>query len=114
VKYGQCLKIGPFDVLVLFLKCVQFLKPCVQFLMDSILNLVKKEGDMLLLCASLILRKRTHSCSMRVTYLRKGRRAIRGRVFILLNCTKKDYQQNILHWMLSAPHACARLDTCSV
>jgi hypothetical protein len=27
------------DVLVLFLKCVQFLKSCVQFLVDTILNL---------------------------------------------------------------------------
>jgi hypothetical protein len=34
-----CVKIWPFDVFVLFLKCVQFLKPCVQFLMDTILNL---------------------------------------------------------------------------
>jgi hypothetical protein len=39
VKYSQCFKIWPFDVLVLFLKCVQFLKYCVQFLMDTILNL---------------------------------------------------------------------------
>jgi hypothetical protein len=51
VKYAQCLKIWPFDVLVLFLKCVQFLKYCVQFLMDTILNLaivqflMKKKGD---------------------------------------------------------------------
>jgi hypothetical protein len=43
--------IWPFDVLVLFLKCVQFLKSCVQFLMDTILNLaivqflVKKKVD---------------------------------------------------------------------
>jgi hypothetical protein len=51
VKYAQCVKIWPFDVLVLFLKCVQFLKSCVQFLMDTILNLaivqflMKKKGD---------------------------------------------------------------------
>jgi hypothetical protein len=38
VKYAQCVKIWPFDVLVLFQKCIQFLKPCVQFLMDTILN----------------------------------------------------------------------------
>jgi hypothetical protein len=39
MKYAQCVKIYPFDVLVLFLKCVQFLKYCVQFLRDTILNL---------------------------------------------------------------------------
>jgi hypothetical protein len=51
MKYAQCVKIYPFDVLVLFLKCVQFLKYCVQFLRDTILNLIivqflmKKKGD---------------------------------------------------------------------
>jgi hypothetical protein len=51
VKYAQCVKIWPFQVFVLFLKCVQFLKPCVQFLMDTILNptivqfLMKKKRD---------------------------------------------------------------------
>jgi hypothetical protein len=35
VKYAQYVKIWPFNILVLFLKCVQFLKPCVQFLMDT-------------------------------------------------------------------------------
>jgi hypothetical protein len=52
VKYAQCVKIWPFDVLVLFLKpCVQFLKPCVQFQMNTILNqaivqfLIKNKGD---------------------------------------------------------------------
>jgi hypothetical protein len=51
MKYAQCVKIYPFDVLVLFLKCVQFLKYCVQFLRDTILNLtivqflMKKKGD---------------------------------------------------------------------
>jgi hypothetical protein len=39
VKYAQCMTIWPFDVVVLFLKSVQFLKSCVQFLMDTILNL---------------------------------------------------------------------------
>jgi hypothetical protein len=39
VKYAQRVKIWPFDVLVMFLKCVQFLKSCVQFLMDTIMNL---------------------------------------------------------------------------
>jgi hypothetical protein len=44
VKYAQCVKIWSFDVLVLFLKCVQFLR-------DTILNLAivhflgKKKGD---------------------------------------------------------------------
>jgi hypothetical protein len=31
VKYAQCVKIWQFDVLVLFRKCVKFLKYCVQF-----------------------------------------------------------------------------------
>jgi hypothetical protein len=45
------MKILPFDVLVLFLKCAQFLISCIQFLMDTILNLaivqflMKKKGD---------------------------------------------------------------------
>jgi hypothetical protein len=44
VKYAQCVKIWSFDVLVLFLKCVRFLR-------DTILNLaivqflMKKKGD---------------------------------------------------------------------
>jgi hypothetical protein len=45
------------------LKCVQFLKSRVQFLMDTILNpaiaqfLMKKKGDMLSVCVSRILVK---------------------------------------------------------
>jgi hypothetical protein len=60
VKYAQCVKIWSFDVLVLFLKCVQFMKSCVRFLMDTILNLaivhflMKKNGDMPMQCASRI------------------------------------------------------------
>jgi hypothetical protein len=53
MKYAQCVKIWPFDGLVLFLMpYVQFLKPCIQFLMNIILNLaiiqflIKKKGDM--------------------------------------------------------------------
>jgi hypothetical protein len=44
-------KIWSFDVVVLFLNCVQFLKSCAQFLMDTILNLeivellMKEKGD---------------------------------------------------------------------
>jgi hypothetical protein len=51
VKYGR------------FLKCVQFLKSCVQFFMDTILNLtiaqflMKKKGDALSVRASRILVK---------------------------------------------------------
>jgi hypothetical protein len=106
VKYTQCVKIWLFDVLVLFLMCVQFLKPCVQFLMDTILNLiivqflVKKKGDMLLLHVSHI--------------SGKGRHTICGRISILLSCIKKDCQQKILHGKLLAPHTRACLDTCSV
>jgi hypothetical protein len=57
VKYAKCVKIW------LFLKCVQFLKSCVQFLMDTILNLaivqflMKKKGDALWLRASRICEK---------------------------------------------------------
>jgi hypothetical protein len=60
VKCAQYVKIWPFDVLVLFLKCVQFLKSCVQFLMDTILNLaivqflMKKKGDTPTKCSSRI------------------------------------------------------------
>jgi hypothetical protein len=84
VKYAQGVKIWSFDVLVLFLKCVQFLKPCVQFLMDTILNLVivqflmKKKGDTLLLRASLILRHMDllplQTCSMQRAHNARGRR----------------------------------------
>jgi hypothetical protein len=51
VKYAQCVKNMTIDLSILFLKCVQFLKSCVQFLMDTILNLaivqflMKKKGD---------------------------------------------------------------------
>jgi hypothetical protein len=54
-SFDICLKIW------LFLKCVQFLKSCVQFLMDTILNpvisqfLMKKKGDALSVRASCIL-----------------------------------------------------------
>jgi hypothetical protein len=51
VKYAQYVKIWLFDVLDLFLKCVQFLKSCVKFLLDTIPNLaiveflMKIKGD---------------------------------------------------------------------
>jgi hypothetical protein len=49
VKYPQCVKVW------LFLKCVQFLKSCVQFLMDTILNVAnEKKGDALMQHVSLI------------------------------------------------------------
>jgi hypothetical protein len=75
VKYAQCVKIWPLDVLVLFLKCVQFLKSCVQFLMDTIPNLaiaqfqMKINGD--------APTKRASPISI------KGRRALWGRVSYL-------------------------------
>jgi hypothetical protein len=53
VKYAHCVKIRPFDILVLYLKYVQFLKSCVQFLIDIILTptivqfFMKKRGDKL-------------------------------------------------------------------
>jgi hypothetical protein len=73
--------------------------------MDTILNLtivqflVKKKGDMLLLQASLILKKGRHACT--------------GRVSLLLNY-KKDCQQKILHGMLPMHTPMPILDTCSV
>jgi hypothetical protein len=38
-KYDHLCENMAIDVLVLFMKCVQFLKSCVQFLVDTILNL---------------------------------------------------------------------------
>jgi hypothetical protein len=63
VKYAQCVRIWSFDVLVLFLKCVQFLKPCVQFLMDTILNLA--------MCSVSGEEKKRHALTRRVSHLRK-------------------------------------------
>jgi hypothetical protein len=71
-------KIWPFDVLVLFLKCMQFLKSCVQFLMDTILNLtivqffVKKTGDTLWICVSHIGGKMRHALATRISHRRYG------------------------------------------
>jgi hypothetical protein len=81
VKYARCVKICPFDVLVLFLMpSMQFLKPYVQFLMDTILNLIiiqflmKKKGDV---CYD-------GACPISI----KGRRVLWERVSQLPNCTK--------------------------
>jgi hypothetical protein len=77
VKYAQCVKIWSFGVLVLFLKCVQFLKSCVQFLMDTILNLaiilflMNKKGDAPMKHASRILGEGAHTHTMCVSYLRR-------------------------------------------
>jgi hypothetical protein len=77
VKYAQCVKIWPFDVLVLFLKCVQFLKSCVLFLMDTILNLaivqflMKKKGDAPMKCLSRIGGEGRRAHAMHVSYLRR-------------------------------------------
>jgi hypothetical protein len=74
VKYAQCVKIWSFDVLVLFLKCVLFLKSCVQFLMDIVLNLtivqflMKKKGDAHFLRVSLIGGKGRRALAMRVSH----------------------------------------------
>jgi hypothetical protein len=48
VKYARYVKIWSFDVLILFLKCVQSLKFYVQFVMDNLTTvqfLMKKKGD---------------------------------------------------------------------
>jgi hypothetical protein len=74
VKYAQCVKIWPSDVLVLFLKCVLFLKYCVQFLIDTVQNLsivrllMKKMGDALFLRTSLIGGKGRRATAMRVSH----------------------------------------------
>jgi hypothetical protein len=67
VKYAQCVKIWLFDVLFLFPKCAQFLKPCVQFLMDTILNLAtcsvsgeEKGRHALITCVSLLKKMEMH------------------------------------------------------
>jgi hypothetical protein len=66
VKYAQCVKIW------LFLMCVQFLKSCVQFLMDTTLNLVivqfvmKIKGDTPTKRASPISIKGRHALNKRV------------------------------------------------
>jgi hypothetical protein len=84
VKYAQCVKIWPFDVLILFLKCVQFLKPCVQFLMDTILNpaivkfLMKKKGDVHYGACLLCQEKGDACCGGHVSYLRKRETLIMG------------------------------------
>jgi hypothetical protein len=63
--------------LVLFLKCVQFMKPCVQLLMDTILNqaivhfLMKKKGDMRYRGESRISGKGRRALWGRVSYLKK-------------------------------------------
>jgi hypothetical protein len=53
------------------------MKPCVQFLIDTILNLTivqflgKKKKDVLLLHVFFILRKGRHACSMHISFLMK-------------------------------------------
>jgi hypothetical protein len=80
----------------LFLKCVQFLKSCVQFLMDTILNLaiaqflMKKKGDRCLVCASCIVGKGRHTNETRVSHLSKGRCTLWRRISLLLNMSKKN------------------------
>jgi hypothetical protein len=98
VKYAQCVKIWPFDILVLFLiPCVQFSEAlcsvsdghCIES--GNFQFLMKKKGDMLLLCPSLIIRKGRSSCvTSRISV--KGSRVIWGHVSLLFNYIKKDCQ----------------------
>jgi hypothetical protein len=84
VKYAQCVKIWIFDVLVLFLKCMQFLKPCVHFLVDTILNLtivqffMKKKGDTRYEGVSRISRKRRCALCGHVSYMRQREACVMG------------------------------------
>jgi hypothetical protein len=117
VKYAQCLKIWPFDVLVLFLKCVQFLKSCVQFLIDIIPNLaivqflMKKKGDMPTKTrVSYVRRRETRPWNTRLLSEEKGdeptkcaSRILGTCVSFLLNMHKKEYLQIILYGMPLAP-----------
>jgi hypothetical protein len=80
VKYDQCVKICSFDVLVLFLNCVQFLKHCVQFLMNTILNLA--------IIQFLMKNKGRRSITTRVSHLRK--REMRGTYARLASEAKGD------------------------
>jgi hypothetical protein len=95
VKYAQCVKIWPFDVLILFLKCVQFLKPCVQFLMDTILNpaivkfLMKKKGNVHYGACLLCQEKGDACCGGTSRISGKGRHTLWGHVSLLPNSTKK-------------------------
>jgi hypothetical protein len=88
VKYAQCVKIW------LFLKCVQFLKSYIQFLMNTILNpaiaqfMMKKKGDACSVWASCIGGKMRHANKTRVLHLSKGRRALWRHVSLLLNMQK--------------------------
>jgi hypothetical protein len=64
--------------------CVQFLKPCVQFLIDTILNLaivqflMKKKGDVCYGGASPISIKARRSLWGRVSYLNKRETHVMG------------------------------------
>jgi hypothetical protein len=84
VKYAQCVKIWLFDILVLFLKCVQFLKSCAQFLMNTILNLtivrflMKKKGDVQYRGTCPISIKERRTFWGRVSYLNKRETRVMG------------------------------------
>jgi hypothetical protein len=87
--------------------CVQFLKSCVQFLMDTILNLaivqflIEKKGDARWIHLSCI--------------GGKGRHTLVGCVSLFINYIKKDCPQKILHMTPLELHvARAHLDTCNV
>jgi hypothetical protein len=132
---AQCVKIWPFvwkfwlsfDICVkiwLFLMCVQFLKSCVQFLMDTIVNpaiaqfLMKKNGDVLSgLCVS-HLSKGRRTNEMRVSHLTKGRHVLWRRVSPLLNMQKKNTYRLFSmgfslcqHAAWPLAHICARMCT---
>jgi hypothetical protein len=73
--------------LVLFLKCVQFMKPCVQFLMDTILNstivlfLIKKKGDV--------------HYGGRITYHKKRERRIN---LYIMGLKSSEHERQLARW----------------
>jgi hypothetical protein len=117
MKYAQCVKNMAIDVLVLFLKYVQFLKSYVQFLVDTILNLsivqflMKKKGDARHATRVSNLRRReTHPRNGRLISEEKGDTPtqlvshISGmHISLLLNMHKKECLQNILQGMFLVP-----------
>jgi hypothetical protein len=91
----------------LFLKCVQFLKSCVQFPMNTILNPaiaqfpMKKKGDTRSIHVSHIGGKERRANETCISHISKGRRALSRCVSLLLNM-EKEYLLLILYGILLA------------
>jgi hypothetical protein len=87
--------------------------------MDTILNLTivqsseEKGRHTLITRVSDLKKSETHLYYVCLLSQEKGNMR-HGRVFLLLNCIKIDWQQKILHMTFIESHTCARFDTCSV